>query len=191
MWKSCANVALHHSVRQQMSTTWKRELRDGEPREPPTFNWDAAMLDFIKTAPRLFTTFLHSDSPRLTESVCLVLRTTADAGRRESTRDTLAKIIHAASNTRCKITQKKKEKDYVKSRQDNTRPLKCWQPPISNSVLIMSLISTEHTHTTAHPSYADNWRILSRSGCCRLSSAAMEIIKKEQSVADKPPCGSS
>lgn len=70
------------------------------------------MLDFIKTAPRLFTTLLHTDTPRLPESVCLVLRTTADAGRRESTRDILAKIIpvHAASSTRRKITQKEKKR---------------------------------------------------------------------------------
>lgn len=66
---------------------------------------------------------LHTNSPRLTESlrvsVCLLLRTTADAGRRESTRDLLAKIIpvHEASNAWRKITQSKKKKtDYVKSR---------------------------------------------------------------------------
>lgn len=43
----------------------------------------------------------------------------------------------------------------------------------------------------ARPSIADNWRILSRSGSRRVSSAATEIIKNEQSVADTPPCGSS
>lgn len=87
----------------------EEQLEDSQALLIEGFNRDAAMLDFIKIAPRLFTTLLHTDSLRLTESVCLVLRTTADAGRRESTTDILAKIIqvHAASNTRRKITQKK------------------------------------------------------------------------------------
>lgn len=48
------------------------------------------------------------------ESPCLPLRTATDAGRRESTRDLLAKIIipvHEASNSRYK------KKDYIKRRQ--------------------------------------------------------------------------
>lgn len=106
-WESGANVALHHSVGKQTSTTWKREPRDGEDgnrREPPTSNRDAVMLAFIKTAP---LTVLPSS---VWLSLCLLLSTTTDAGRRESTTDILAKIIplHAATNTRCKITPKKK-----------------------------------------------------------------------------------
>lgn len=45
--------------------------------------------------------------------------------------------------------------------------------------------------TAAYPPFADNWRSLSRSGSCRLPSAAMEIMKSEQSAADRLPRGCS
>lgn len=76
-----ANVALHHSVVKQTSTTWKRVSRDGgdgNRREPPTFTPRCSDVGFhlknTHTDPRLFTVLLlllllHTDSPRLAESV--------------------------------------------------------------------------------------------------------------------------
>lgn len=41
------------------------QLEDSQAFLTEGFNRDAAMMDLIKTAPRLFTMQLHTDSPRL------------------------------------------------------------------------------------------------------------------------------
>lgn len=169
--------------------TWVESWRDKQ-REPPTFNRDAVMLVFIKTAPRVFTTLLHTDSLLLPDPVWLLLRTITDAGRRESTRDFLAKIIlvHAASSTLWKITQKTLRKEQTKRvllRTDHRREATLSYSSLFDLKILLC------GHTAARLSSGDNWRILSRSGSCWVSSAATDKIKNEQSVADKLPRGSS
>lgn len=89
-----------------------REMEKGKPRETPTFDLDTAMLDFIKTAPRLFIMLLQTNSPRLNE--CLLLRTTTDAGRRgEHYRYPRQNNLDPRGIPGAKL----RRKGYVKSRQ--------------------------------------------------------------------------
>lgn len=60
-------------------------------QEPPTFSRDAATVDFMESAPRLFPARLHADVPRRSEAVCLLSRT--------QTTDKIV-LLHAASKLR-------------------------------------------------------------------------------------------
>lgn len=83
VWRSRANVALHHSDRKQTSTTGERVPRDGEGSrgEPPTFK--PGCSDVGSDYKNQLLVCLRRCCTQIVPvwmSLCLQLRTTADAG---------------------------------------------------------------------------------------------------------------